>query len=35
MIHGKMVMQNRQMLTLDEKEVKSQVRKIAQQVRLI
>lgn len=35
MIHGKMVMQNRQMLTLDEEKVKSQVRKIAQQVRLI
>jgi len=32
MIHGKMVMQNRQMLTLDEPEVKSRVRKIAQQV---
>jgi 5-methylthioadenosine/S-adenosylhomocysteine deaminase len=35
MIHGKMVMQDRQMVTLDEEEVKSKVRKIAQQVRLI
>ena len=35
MIHGKMVMQNRQMLTLDEEKVKAQVRQIAQQVRLV
>lgn len=35
MIHGRMVMQNRQMLTLDEEKVKSQVRKIAQQVRMM
>lgn len=35
MIHGKMVMQNRQMLTLDEEKVKYQVRKIAQQIRLM
>lgn len=35
MIHGKMVMQNRQMLTLEEEKVKSKVRQIAQQIRLI
>ncbi|PKO05695.1 MAG: N-ethylammeline chlorohydrolase [Chloroflexi bacterium HGW-Chloroflexi-3] len=35
MINGKMIMQNRQMLTLDEEKVKSQVRGIAQQIRLI
>ena len=35
MIHGKMVMQNRQMLTLEEEKVKSRVRQIAQQIRLI
>lgn len=35
MIHGRMVMQNRQMVTLDEEEVKSKVRRIAQQVSLI
>ncbi len=35
MINGKMVMQNRQMFTLDEEEVKYKVRKIAEQVRLI
>ncbi len=35
MIHGKMVMQDRQMLTLDEEKVKFEVRRIAGQVRLI
>ncbi|MCD4674250.1 MAG: amidohydrolase family protein, partial [Anaerolineaceae bacterium] len=35
MIDGKMVMQDRQLLTLDEGEVKSQVRQIAEKVRLI
>ena len=35
MIHGKMVMQNRQMLTLEEEKVKSRVRQIARQIRLI
>ncbi|MHC1784341.1 MAG: amidohydrolase family protein [Anaerolineaceae bacterium] len=35
MIHGRLVMENRHMATLDEEEVKSQVRKIAEQVRLI
>lgn len=35
MIHGKMVMQNREMLTLEEEKVKYEVRKIAQQIRLI
>jgi len=35
LINGKMMMQDRQMLTLDEEKVKSQVRKIAQQVRLM
>ena len=34
-IHGKMVMQDRQMLTLDEAEVKSKVRRIAEKIRLI
>jgi 5-methylthioadenosine/S-adenosylhomocysteine deaminase len=35
MIHGKMIMQNRQMLTLDEEKVKSEVRQIAQQVQMV
>ena len=35
MIHGKMVMQDRQLLTLDEERVKSQVRQIAEKVRII
>jgi len=35
MIHGKMVMQDRQMLTLDESAVKEQVRRIARDIRLI
>jgi len=34
-INGKIVMQDRQMLTLDEEKVKFRVREIAQQVRLI
>jgi 5-methylthioadenosine/S-adenosylhomocysteine deaminase len=32
MIHGKMVMQDRQMVTLDEEEVKSRVRRIAEKI---
>jgi len=35
MIHGRMVMEDRRLLTLDETDVKAQVRKIAQEVRLI
>lgn len=35
MIHGKLVMQDRRMLTLDEEKVKSEVRRIAGQIRLI
>jgi len=35
MIHGKMIMQDRQMLTMDEEEIKIKVRQIAQQVKLI
>jgi 5-methylthioadenosine/S-adenosylhomocysteine deaminase len=34
-IHGQMVMQDRQLLTLDEEKVKTQARKIAEKVRLI
>ena len=34
-IHGKMVMQDRQMLTLDEERIKMQVRQIAEKVRLV
>jgi hypothetical protein len=35
MINGKMVMQKREMLTLDEKATKIQVREIAKKVALI
>jgi 5-methylthioadenosine/S-adenosylhomocysteine deaminase len=35
MIHGKMAMQNQQILTLDEEKIKSEVRRISQQIRLI
>lgn len=35
MIHGQMVMQDRQLLTLEEERVKMQARKIAEKVRLI
>lgn len=34
MIHGKMVMQDRRLLTLDEAEIKAEVRRIAQEIRL-
>jgi 5-methylthioadenosine/S-adenosylhomocysteine deaminase len=34
MIHGRMVMQDRHMLSLDEVEIKAQVRRIAQEIRL-
>jgi 5-methylthioadenosine/S-adenosylhomocysteine deaminase len=35
MINGKLVMQDRQMLTLDETAVKAEVRRIAQEIRLL
>lgn len=35
MIHGKMVMEDRRLLTLDEVEIKAQVRRIAQNIRLL
>ena len=35
MIHGKMLMQDRQLLTLDEAEVKAKARRIADKIRLI
>jgi 5-methylthioadenosine/S-adenosylhomocysteine deaminase len=35
MIHGKIVMLDRKMLTLDEAEVKAEVRRIAQEICLI
>jgi hypothetical protein len=35
MIHGKLVMQDRQLLTLDEEKIKFQVRQIAEKVRSI
>lgn len=35
MVHGKVLMQDRELLTLDEAEVKAKVRRIAEKVRLI
>ncbi len=35
MVNGRLVMQNREMLTLDEERIKSQIRSVAQQIRLI
>ena len=35
MIHGKMVMQNQQLVSIDEEEVKSKVRKIAERVNAV
>lgn len=35
MIHGKMVMQDRHLLSLDEASIKAQIRQIAQEIRLV
>lgn len=35
MIHGKMVMQDRRLLTLDEEDIKARVRRMAQEIRLV
>ncbi len=35
MVHGKLLMRDRELLTLDEAEVKAKVRRIAKKIRLI